>query len=230
MPFFQPISPRELVAAQRPNHPRKLIWRGAGLAGYAIVVAIGANELEAVAHHHHMPHVAVLALRFVAHYARAAQAILLAMAIFRLLSFDVAAGFRYPFLSRSFADFFRRYNHYVRDAVVSVFYLPFLGHLRHRLPRRAASIVAAYLGILIGSLALQDLLIPAGISLHPLNTIHNLLRPHRIIGMVVMWTLIVLPNAGIVPRRRAPVPRWRAAFQIVLVDAIYIGLWYLQLR
>ena len=228
VPFFQPISPRELIAAQRPGFPRKLIARGAGLAGYALVLAVAAHELDGVAAH--VPRAAALAVQFLAHYARAAHAILLAMAVFRLLGFDVAPGFRLPFLSRSFAEFFRRYNHYVRDAVVSLFYFPILGHLRGKLSRRNASIAAAYLGIFIGSLALQDLLIPSGLSLHPVATVHSLLRPRRIVGMLVMWTLIVLPNAGIVPRRRPETSRLRAALQIALVDTVYAVLWYVQLR
>jgi hypothetical protein len=228
MPFFQPVGPRELIASQRGGYPKKLLARGAGLAGYALLIAVGAHELDGFANH--VSHVPEVALRFVAHYARSAHAIMLAMAAFRLLGYDVSSGFRYPFLSRSFADFFRRYNHYVRDAVVSLFYFPILGHLRGKLSRRTASIVAAYVGIFIGSLALQDLLIPCGLSLHPVATVHSLLRPHRILGMLVMWTLIVVPNAGIVPRRRPEQPRWRIALQIVLVDTIYAVLWYLQLR
>jgi hypothetical protein len=228
MPFFQPISPREVVLAQRPQFPKRLLRRGAGLAVYALVLAVATHELESYAKY--LPHGFALPIKFLAHYARAAHSIMLGMAAFRLLGYDVAAGFRFPFLSRTFADFFRRYNHYVRDAVVSLFFMPALGHLRHRMPRRAASIAAAYFGIFVGSLALQDLLIPAGISLRPLATIHALLRPHRIVGMLIMWGLIVVPNAGLAPRRRAAVPRWRAVLQVILVDAIYAGLWYLQLR
>jgi hypothetical protein len=228
MPFFQPISPREVILAQRPNFPRRLLWRGAGLAAYALVCAIAANQLDQYATH--VPTAIGLAIGFMVHYAKAAYLIFLAMAAFRLYGYDVASGFRMPFLSRSFADFFRRYNHYVRDAVVSLFFLPALGHLRTRMPRRTASIVAAYFGIFIGSLALQDLLIPAGITLHPLSTMENLLRPQRIVGMLIMWSLIVIPNAGIAPRRRPPVSKLRALFQIALVDTIYAGLWYLQRR
>jgi hypothetical protein len=226
MPFFQPISSRELVLVERANYPRRLIARGAALAVYAIIVALAAQQLEQIP----APEAARLPLKFIAHYAHAANAILLAMAAFRLLGYDVAAGFRYPFLSRTFADFFRRYNHYVRDAVVSLFFLPFLGHLRHRMSRRAASITSAFLAIAFGSLALQDLLIPAGISLRPMATVHALLRPHRFAAMLTMWMLIVVPNAGIAPRRLRPAPKWRVALQIILVDAIYIGLWYLQVR
>lgn len=228
MPFFQPISPREVLAAERANYPRRLLWRGAGLAAYALVCAIATNQLENAAGY--LPHACELPARFLAHYARIAFAVLLGMSAFRLLGYDVAPGFRYPFLSRSFADFFRRYNHYVRDAVVSLFFMPFLGHLRTRMSRRNASVLSAYLGIFIGSLALQDLLIPAGISLHPLHTVGILLRPHRILGMLIMWSLIVIPNAGIAPRKKPPVSKLRAAFQILLVDTIYAGLWYLQLK
>ena len=228
MPFFQPISPRDVIAGQRTSYPPRLLWRGAGLAGYAIVCAIAANQLEAYADY--LPPAADLPIRFLAHYARIAYPIFLGMAAFRLLGYNVASGFRLPFLSRSFADFFRRYNHYVRDAVVSLFFMPFLGHLRTRMSRRNASVLAAYLGIFIGSLALQDLLIPAGITLHPLHTVAILMRPHRIVGMLIMWSLIVIPNAGIAPRKRPPVSKLRAVFQIALVDAIYAGLWYVQLR
>jgi hypothetical protein len=152
----------------------------------------------------------------------------LAIAAFRLLGFSLRPGFRWPFLSRSFAELFRRFNFYVRDAVVSLFYMPILGHLRHRLPRRAASIVAAFTGILIGSFLLQDLLIPCGIAIDPVDTLGELLRPHRILAMVTFWCLIVIPNAGIIPRRRAPVGRLRAAFQVVLVAATFVALWYFE--
>jgi hypothetical protein len=226
MPFFQPISPRELITSERPNYPRRLIGRGATLAGYALALALAANQLDRLSHH--VPQPANLAIEFCVHYARAAHAIILAIAAFRLLGYDLPPGFRWPFLSRSFAEFFRRYNHYVRDAVVALFFFPILGNLRRHWPRRAASITAAFLGILVGSLALQDLLIPCGLSLHPIEMARGLLRPARFVGMVIMWMLIVLPNAGIVPRRRAEVGKLRAVFQIVLVDAVYAVLWYVQ--
>ncbi len=226
MPFFQPISPRELVTSERPNYPRRLIGRGAALAGYSLALALASHQLERLAPH--LPSPAALAVEFCVHYARAAHAIILAIAAFRLLGYDLPPGFRWPFLSRSFAEFFRRYNHYVRDAVVALFFFPILGDLRRHWSRRAASITAAFLGIFIGSLALQDLLIPCGLSLHPIAMARGLLRPARFLGMLIMWILIVVPNAGIQPRRRPEVSRWRVAFQIALVDTVYAVLWYVQ--
>ena len=226
LPFFQPISAREVILAERPAFPRKLLARGAALAGYGLALALIAHQVEAHTMHHGklLYHVG----RFAAWYARAAHAIILAIAAFRLLGYNLPPGFRYPFASRSFAELFRRFNHYVRDAVVNLFYLPVLGHLRLRLPRRAASILSAYIGIFVGSLLLQDLLIPSAITLDPLATSRSLLRPRRIIPMIALWSLIVLPNAGIAPRRRPDQPRWRIALQIVLVAGVFIGLWYVE--
>jgi hypothetical protein len=226
LPFFQPISPRELVAAQRDNYPPRLLLRGAWLALYGVVLAVVAARLEDL--RPYVPRAVGLAAEFLSHYARAAEAIVLAIAGFRLLGFDLPPGFRLPFLSRSFAEFFRRFNHYVRDSVVSLFYFPALGHLRRKLPRRAASILSSYLAIFAGSLALQDLLIPCGISVRPWHSAHALLRPHRFLAMLAMWTLIVIPNAGIIPRRKPEVPWWRVAMQIAFVDVVYAVLWYIE--
>jgi hypothetical protein len=226
IPFFQPISPRDLFERERPSYSWRLIGRGAALAGYGLALGVIAHKAPHVFRGHGQPlHSAV---RFVAFYARVAHAIILAIAVFRLLGFALRSGFRWPFVSRSFAELFRRFNFYVRDAVVSLFYMPILGHLRHRLPRRAASIVAAFAGILIGSFVLQDLLIPCGIAIDPLDELGQLLRPHRVLGMLAMWCLIVFPNAGIIPRRRASVGRLRAVFQAAVVAATFVALWYFE--
>ena len=226
IPFFQPISPRDLFERERPSYSWRLIGRGAALGAYGLALGVIAQEAPHLFRGH--GHALHTAGRFIAAYARAAHAIVLAIATFRLLGFSMRPGFRWPFLSRSFAELFRRYNFYVRDAVVSLFYMPILGHVRHRLPRRAASIVAAFTGILIGSFLLQDLLIPCGVSIDPADTLATLLRPHRILTLLTFWCLIVIPNAGIIPRRREPVGRLRAAFQVVLVAATFVALWYFE--
>lgn len=225
IPFFQPISPREILERERAGYSWKLLGRGAALAAYALALAVIAHQIERVAGHGEPVHTAA---RFAAFYARAAHAILLAVAAFRLLGYGLRPGFRWPFLSRSFAELFRRFNHYVRDAVVDLFYMPLLGHLRRRLPRRWASILAAFAAIAIGSLVLQDLLVPCAITLDPIATVHELLRPRRILPMIALWALIVIPNAGIIPRRREPVSRTRGALQAALVFAVFVALWYVE--
>ena len=149
IPFFQPISPRLLASCERPEMPADRIRRAAGLAAYAAGLAVLAVTLGEVARQIACVPLA-LGVRFCQFYARVAFTIFTAIAVFRLLGFHLPSGFRTPFLSRSFAEFFRRYNYYVRDAVLSLFYFPLLGRLRHSLPPRAATIASAYVAIVDG--------------------------------------------------------------------------------
>jgi hypothetical protein len=227
VPFFQPISPRQLARCERPDPPRPMLRRAAGLAGYAALSAALAWTLGDVARQLE-PRPLALAVRFIALYARVTYTIFTAVAVFRLLGFDLPSGFRTPFLSRSFAEFFRRYNYYVRDAVLSLFYFPLLGRLRHSLSPRAATIVSAYVAILAGSFLLHDLLIPMTTTIEPRSTVGYYLDPVRLAGFVALWTLIIVPNAGIAPRREPPRSRTRAILAVVAFNAVYFALWYLQ--
>lgn len=227
VPFFQPISPRQLGRCERPELPWPLVARAAGLAGYAIAVALAAWALGRAAHHAHHPALR-FAIRFGHFYAHVTLAIFTAIAVFRLLGFDLPSGFRTPFLSRSFAEFFRRFNYYVRDAVLSIFYFPLLGRLRHSLSPRAATIVSAYVAIIAGSFLLHDLLVPMATAIQPLSTLRYYLDPVRVFGMVGLWTLIIVPTAGIAPRRVPPRSRLRTAVEIAAFNVVYLALWYAQ--
>jgi hypothetical protein len=226
-PFFQPISPRQLAGCERPAPGPRVLRRAAGLAGYAAASSVLAVLLGELA-----PQIAsrplALAVQFCAFYARATCTIFTAIAVFRLLGYDLPSGFRQPFLSRSFAEFFRRYNHYVRDAVVSLFYFPLLGRLRHGLPARAASIASAYIAIAAGSFALHDFLIPMATTVHPQSTAAHFLDPVRVAAFVALWTLIIVPTAGLAPRREPPRSRARTIAAIAAFNAVYFALWYLQ--
>lgn len=227
VPFFQPISPRQLAGCERPDLPANRIWRAAGLAAYAAGVAVLAWTLGGVARRIDYRPLA-LAVRFCQLYARATYTIFTAVAVFRLLGFYLPSGFRTPFLSRSFAEFFRRYNYYVRDAVLSLFYFPLLGRLRHSLPPRAATIASAYLAIIAGSFLLHDLLVPMVTTIEPSSTIGYYVDPVRIVGIVGLWTLIIVPTAGITPRRAPPRSRVRSLLAIAAFNVVYFALWYAQ--
>ena len=70
----------------------------------------------------------------------------------RLLGFDLPSGFRQPFLARNFIDLWRRWNHYVRDAAMVMFYFPSLGALRRRLPpalAQPAAILASFTALVV---------------------------------------------------------------------------------
>jgi hypothetical protein len=182
-PFFQPISPRQLAGCERPEMAANRIWRAAGLAAYAAGLAVLATTLGELAWRIAWEPLA-LGVRFCQYYARVAFTIFTAVAVFRLLGFDIPSGFRTPFLSRSFAEFFRRYNYYVRDAVVSLFYYPLLGRLRHGRSPRAATILSAYLAIVIGSFLLHDVLIPMATTTDPRSALRYSVDPARMIGLV----------------------------------------------
>ena len=227
VPFFQPISPHLLAAGIRPGMPAPLIKRAAGLAAYGIAVAIAAWSLGwLVEQQAYAP--LEIALTFLHVYARLTYTIFLAIALFRLLGFNLRSGFEYPFLSRSFAEFFRRFNYYVRDAVLSLFYYPLLGYLRSRLSPRVATIVSAYVAILVGSFMLHDLLVPVSMTIAPQDPLRYYLDPVRVAGFVLLWTLIIVPTAGIAPKRPPPMSRPRTALAIAAFNVVYFALWYAQ--
>jgi hypothetical protein len=227
VPFFQPISPGQLARSERSGMPARMIWRGAGLAAYAAGVAVFAWTVGPLARRIEVWPFA-LVVRFCVLYAQATYTIFTAVAMFRLLGFHLPSGFRTPFLSRSFAEFFRRYNYYVRDAVLSLFYFPLLGRLRHSLPPRAATIVSAYVAILMGSFLLHDILVPMATTIEPSSTIGYFLDPVRVAGFVMLWTLIIVPTVGFASRRAAPGSRARTILAIAAFNVVYFALWYAQ--
>jgi hypothetical protein len=227
-PFFQPISPRQLARRARAAPTWPALARAAGLAALGLAMAVIAHRLGGWVRHGPAAWLAGPAW-LVAIYARLTYPIFLAVAVFRLLGFDLPSGFHTPFLSRSFAEFFRRFNYYVRDAVLSLFYYPLLGRLRHHLPPRAATILSAYLAIVLGSFIGQDLLVPLALAAEPGPVLHAYLDPVRVAGFVALWSLTILPTAGLAPRPPAPASRARRLVQIALFNAAYLAIWYAQL-
>jgi hypothetical protein len=236
VPYFQPISPGLIAARERPRMPWRVVARGAGLGAWGAVSAVAAWHLVRTVQTLHHPTVHAIVhhrlvlelLRFLAGYAHLTYTIFLAVAVYRLLGFELPSGFRRPFLSQSFGEFFRSFNHYVRDAVLSLFYFPMLGHLRHHARPRIATIGAAYTSIVIGSFLLHDLLVPFAISIDPVGPFAFYLDPVRIASMLALWTLIIVPNAGIAPRRRPPRSRARVVISVIVFNVLYFAIWLAQ--
>jgi hypothetical protein len=88
----------------------------------------------------------------------------------RLLGFDVPAGFRQPFLSRNFVDLWRRWNHYVRDAAMVLFFFPAMGALRRRVPpalAQAGAVLLSFSALIFLDVAIrpafeQPIVVPRG--------------------------------------------------------------------
>jgi hypothetical protein len=233
VPYFQPISPGLIAARERPRMPWRVVARGAGLGAWGAVSAVAAWQLVSTVGTVQHPTVHAIVhqrlvfdlLRFIADYAYVTYTIFLAVAVYRLLGFELPSGFRRPFLSQSFGEFFRSFNHYVRDAVLSLFYFPMLGHLRHHARPRLATIGAAYASIVIGSFVLHDLLVPFAISVDPVGTFASKLDPVRVGSMLALWTLIIIPSAGIAPRRRPPRSRLRVVLFVIAFNVLYFAIW-----
>ncbi len=236
VPYLQPISPSLIATRERPQMPWRVVARGAGLGAWGAVSAVAAWRLVRTVEAIHHPTVHAIAhqrlvfelLRFIAGYAYLTYTIFLAVAVYRLLGFELPSGYRWPFLSRSFGEFFRRFNHYVRDAVLSLFYFPMLGHLRHHARPRIAAIGAAYASIVIGSFLLHDLLVPFAISVDPVGTFAFYLDPVRVGSMLALWTLIIVPNTGIASRRRPPRSRIRIVVSVIVFNVLYFAIWFAQ--
>jgi len=147
------------------------------------------------------------------------------VALFRLLGFDLASGFRAPFLAGSFSEFFRRYNHYVRDAVMSLFYFPLQGTLRRSLHRRATLILSSFGSIFIGSYLLNDFLVPVVTAVHTRAALRSATAPAHLAVLGVYWSLIVVPPLLTLPRRRDGRPYLPRIVKIVIFNAIFLLIW-----
>jgi hypothetical protein len=166
-----------------------------------------------------------MCLDFVGEYCLAANQIFVSMALFRLLGFDLPSGFHLPFAATSFRDFFRRWNHYIRDAVLVLFYFPFLGFLRTRMSARMATVVAAYLAIIVGSFFLNNtvVVLTTGADLN-----HALLRvfhPFNLTILIIFWSAIILPRMTLAARRDPPSHGWQHVAVILRFLCMYAALW-----
>lgn len=223
MPFFQPISPALIKGTTRQMD----------LAGFGRAVGLGlygAGLLAATGISRAAPRLHDPALQFVreflAYYAHAAGHIFVAVAAFRSLGIALPSGFRYPFLSRSFAEFFRSWNHYVRDAVLSLLYFPISGMLRRHLPGRAVGVVAPYLSIFLGVFVLNDLLVPVVTSRDLGPALARAANPVHVSVLLVYWSAIILPRQ--IWRRRAPPESgWRRWLATAVFLALYAAIWRL---
>ncbi len=148
-------------------------------------------------------------------YAANASGIFCGIALLRSLGFDLGSGFRWPLLSRSLAEFFRRWNYYVYEGVVTLFLYPLLARLRAFLPPRPALIVGTYASIFMGSFVLMNVLGPLALAADPAQALKRLFDP-SVIGLYALyWTGIILPHTGLFDwiRPKGPVGLPRRIFQ-----------------
>jgi hypothetical protein len=200
-PFIQAIPASTFLRSQAPSPASdpKLALRGAGLLCYGVVLWVVMAKVPYIppAPPGVPAHLAPEMRGFhniVFVYAVNASAIFCAVGLFRLMGFDLPSGFRWPLLSQSFADFYRRFNHYVYETVKSLFMFPLIGRLRTFLPPVLAALTAAYLSIFAGSYCFSVLLVPLALDPSPQNVLRNAFQPKQLLLFFVMWSLIILPQ------------------------------------
>ncbi len=222
-PFFQPIAGRYLRQSDTARPSWRLVGNGLALGAYGVVLALIIQALT-----ERLPWLTVperLARDFLLFYATVTNQIFIAVALFRLLGFDLASGYHKPFLSRSFSEFFRRFNYYVRDAVMSLFYYPFLGSLRQRLPHRAAIIVSSLGAIFVGSYLLNDFLVPVVTAVNIRAGFRSATVPAHMAVLGLYWLLIVIPPTLKLPRRANRKPWLPRIAQIAIFDTAFFFIW-----
>jgi len=218
-PFFQPISPAYLRRQERPDLPFRVVLGGVGLG----LSAMALRALRAWLFHLRpsLPAPLAIVTGVASTYCIFAQTIFTSVSLFRLMGFDIASGFRRPFLACSFAGFFGRWNGYVREAVMSLFYMPLYMRLRRRLSPKVAAAAAAYVAILLGSFLLNQLLVPVSTSSSVLGALRAKTAPLLLLEMVVYWSAIVLPGTLFATKSPAGGARW---FQTLRFLAVYLAL------
>ena len=222
-PFFQPIGGRYFRQHDTARPSWRLVARGLALGGYGAILAVVVHALATP--RSGLPYPVQLLCDFVRFYATITSQVFCSIALFRLLGYDLASGFRQPFVSRSFSELFRRYNHYVRDAVMSLFYFPLLGSLRKTLHPRAAVVLSSFGSIFIGSYLLNDFLVPVVTAVDTRAALRSATAPAHLAVLGVYWSLIVIPPLLALPKRADGRP-WLPGFvKIAILNIVFFLIW-----
>jgi hypothetical protein len=223
-PFFQPISPSHMTRSAKPQIDVRTLARGVGLGLYSLLLQVPIAWLNRYQHANVSPALAVAAsIAFT--YCLYAENIFAAVSLFRLMGFDISSGFRWPFLAESFADFFTRWNSYVRDAVFSLFYVPLFLRFRRTLSPRLSATAAGYVSILVGAYLLNQLLVPVGTSADWRAGLMQELNPVNVAMMLVFWSAIILPSTLLIGSARMVSRPWPRCLRVVRFWVLYGALY-----
>jgi hypothetical protein len=224
LPFIQPIGVRRLLDSWRDRPDARVAARGLalglyGMLGYWVIH----NTFYALKSPpapfsvvNHGPQILTNALRV---YAFNATNIFCAVALLRLVGFDVGSGFRYPLLSSSIADGFRRWNYYFFEFATSILYLPLVAWLRRAMPLRLAYVLAGYPSVLIGVWAIYNIFGTWPFGRYGVQMGYAIKDWHALLGYIGVWSLIMLPQALFAPFRRLRGARWWRVVSHVLTFA-----------
>ncbi|HVY32721.1 MAG TPA: hypothetical protein VHB79_39565 [Polyangiaceae bacterium] len=207
VPFPQPIGVRRFHDSWRGPADVRLALRALalgvyGLGGYFVIrytfyaLKSPTAPLSLV---NHGPQILTNGLRI---YAFNATSIFCAVALLRLVGYDLGSGFRYPLLATSFADLYRRWNYYLFEFSSSMFYLPLVTRLRRFMPLSLAYVLAGYASVLVGVWGLFNVFGLWPFGQYGVQMWLSMRDVKGLSGYFLVWTVIVVPQVLFAPVRR----------------------------
>jgi hypothetical protein len=212
LPFLQPIGARRFIQSRQATLTPRLALSALGLALYGVLVKLVGNHLDYTVRSPsqdllRLDHVPRLVENGLLIYAVNAGQIFCAVALFRLLGYGLGSGFRYPLLSSSFSDLFRRWNYYFYEYVSSIFYLPLVSRFQRWMPLWLAYILAGYPSILLGVWVLDNVTFQLAIGKNATPVANELMAWPQLAAYAGIWSLIIFPQV-IFARARRFRKRW----------------------
>ncbi len=230
LPFVQPIGAAAFFSSyrERQTASRALAALGLGLWGLALQLSLQRFQYhlkpsrEAFDLALHGPR---LFENLLVIYAVNAGKIFCAVAVLRLLGFDLGSGFRWPLLSSSFSEGFRRWNYYYYEFVASMLYAPLVSRLRRAMPLWLAHVLGGYAAILLGVWSLNFILTPFAISSRPALAFRHIANWQLLATYAVLWSLALLPQIVLAPLRRLRSRRWwRPCARVIVISLVVLLL------
>lgn len=229
LPFLQPIGAARFMRSQRELLTPRYSLGALGLGLYAILcfwiivfthysVKSPTDELSLV---HHGPRIARNLARI---YAFNAGQIFCAVAILRMLGYDLGSGFRYPLLASSFSDIYRRWNYYFFEYATSIFYFPLITWLRARLPLWLAYVIAGYVSILCGVWLVDNVFAQLPMGRFGVQMLEQVTNWQELTGDLLAWSLIIWPQVLLGPFRRLRRHWWWRAAAHALTLAVAVAV------
>lgn len=229
VPFVQPIGVRRMLDSYRGSADARVALRGLalgvyGLLGCWVMQSTTYSIMSRTGHFNWVSDGPLIVQNGVRVYAFNATIIFCAVALLRLVGFDLGSGFRYPVLATSVADVFRRWNYYLFEYSSSVFYMPLVERLRRVMPLRVAYVLAGYLSIFLGVWFLFNVQTTWPYGRYGGETWTAVKDVRNLIGYVGVWSLIMLPQAAIAPLRRVRMGRAGRVLASAMTMLIAVGV------
>jgi hypothetical protein len=207
LPFLQPIGARRFIESRRQFFTWQLALSALGLCLYSGLLRLAIKDRRYLfppsqADFWQFDHVPRLLNDALYIYGVNAAQLFAAVALLRLLGYGLGSGFRYPLLSSSFADVFRRWNYYYFEFVTGIFLIPLVSRLQRRMPLWLAYVLAGYPSILLGVWALDNIAFQIAIGRNATPLLNELREWNQLAGYIALWSLIIFPQLVLARLRR----------------------------